>query len=94
MNGFESMTTTTQPTVPPQAASGADQFGASLSREEIDRHIARGHQLRARELQQWGQRIARTWGSLFRRRGRLIPDSMRPIGPMPTSLWALGGRER
>ena len=79
MNGFESSTNTT---VQPKAATGAGIFGTQLSREEIERHIARGRRLRAKELQQWGQRVARTWGSLFRRRGRLIPASMRNGQPL------------
>jgi hypothetical protein len=82
MNGFENSTTAGRP----QSATGAGDSGAQLSREEIERYIARAHRLRADELQQWGQRIARTWGSLFRRPGRLIPAGTRgsePLQPAP-----------
>lgn len=81
MSGFESSNTTDKP----QTAPGVDAFGTQLSREEIERHIARGHWLRAQELQQWGQRVARTWGSLFRRPGRLIPKSARAGEPLPAT---------
>jgi hypothetical protein len=44
-----------------------------MTRQDIDRGIARAHRLRAEHLAAWGQRVARTWGSLFRRHGRLLP---------------------
>lgn len=44
-----------------------------MTRQDIDRSVARAHQLRAQHLAAWGQRVARTWGSLFRRPGRLLP---------------------
>jgi hypothetical protein len=47
--------------------------GFQMTRQDIDRCIARAYRLRAEQLATWGQRIARTWGSLFRRPGRLLP---------------------
>jgi hypothetical protein len=47
--------------------------GFQMTRQDIDRCIARAHRLRAEHLAAWGQRVARTWGSLFRRPGRLLP---------------------
>jgi hypothetical protein len=44
-----------------------------MTRHDIDRCIARAHRLRAEHMATWGQRIARTWASLFRRPGRLLP---------------------
>lgn len=43
-----------------------------MTRQDIDLGIARAHQLRAQHFAAWGQRVARTWGSLFRR-PRLLP---------------------
>ncbi len=47
--------------------------GFQMTRQEIDRSIARAHRLRAEHLAAWGQKFARTWASLFRRPGRLLP---------------------
>jgi hypothetical protein len=82
MSGFDSFRTTDEL----ESALGADASRTHLSREGIQRHVARAHRLRADELHQWGRRVARTWASLFRRPGRLIPDSMRagePLQPAP-----------
>jgi|APTNR8051073442_1049403.scaffolds.fasta_scaffold25119_2 hypothetical protein len=81
MNGFGSFTTTGEP----QATFGDGATGARLSREEIDRCIARAHRLRAEELHQWGRRVSRTFASLFRRHARMIPDDARgkPMQPAP-----------
>lgn len=44
-----------------------------MTRQDIDRCIARAYRLRAERLAAWGQKVACTWGSLFRRPGRLLP---------------------
>ncbi len=43
------------------------------SREEIDRLVRRGRQLRALHLAAWGAQMFETWKSLFRRPGSVIP---------------------
>ncbi|HYN38202.1 MAG TPA: hypothetical protein VES39_03015 [Rhodospirillales bacterium] len=48
-----------------------------MTRQDIDRCIARAHRLRAEQLAAWGRNVARTWRSLFRRPGRLLPTQAR-----------------
>jgi hypothetical protein len=47
----------------------------NMTRQDIDRYVARAHQLRAERLGEWGRQIAQTWASLFRRHGRLLPSN-------------------
>ena len=44
-----------------------------MTRQDIDRCIARAHWLRAEQFAIWGGKFARTWGSLFRRSKPLLP---------------------
>ena len=82
MNGFEKSTTIARP----QPAFGVGVPGTRLSREEIDRSIARAHRLRAEEFRRWGHQVALTWASLFRRPGRMVQNTGqtgKPLHPMP-----------
>lgn len=51
--------------------------GFKMTRQDIDRCIARAYRLRAEHFAGWGRSLARTWGSLFRRPGRLLPPHAR-----------------
>ena len=44
-----------------------------MTRSDLQRAIARGHELRAQQFAAWGRKVALTWASLFRRQGRLLP---------------------
>ena len=67
MHGFNSLENTNH--IPVTSANG----DAPLSRYDIDRGIARGHQLRAAHLRMRGQTIACTISALFHHVGRLMP---------------------
>ncbi|MBK8174979.1 MAG: hypothetical protein IPK66_06865 [Rhodospirillales bacterium] len=47
----------------------------AMERETIHRHVARGRDLRAEHIAQWGRSVARTWASLFRGPSRLLTPS-------------------
>lgn len=59
MNGFDDLDTT--PNTP------------DLTRSDIQGGISRGQRRRAKQLADWGRKVALTWASLFRRPGRLLP---------------------
>jgi hypothetical protein len=50
---------------------------SDLSREEIDRCVARGRALRSAHFAEYGRRLARSWASVFSRPGRLAPHAGR-----------------
>lgn len=56
-----------------QSAAFSTSEDFQMTRQDIGRYIARAHRLRAEHLATWGQKVARTWASLFRRPGRLLP---------------------
>ncbi len=73
MNGFEN----------PKAMSNFEEAISvdipkisTMPLDEIERCVARGRQLRAAHLSEWGRRIALTWASVFRRPGRIMPPTM------------------
>lgn len=49
---------------------------SAMPLDEIERHIARGRQLRSAHFAAWGRRLAQTWASVFRRPGRMVPPAM------------------
>lgn len=49
---------------------------SNMSIDEIERYVARGRQLRSAHFAEWGRRLALTWGSVFRRPGRIVPPTM------------------
>ena len=59
MNGFDSL--------------DPEQNIPDMTRLDLQRGIARGHELRAEQFAAWGRKVALTWASLFRRHGRLLP---------------------
>jgi hypothetical protein len=74
MNGFDSLE------LDPRhqgAAHSTTTEVFDMTRDDIQRSIARAHRLRAEHLAAWGQRVARTWGSLFRRPRHLLPTHTR-----------------
>jgi hypothetical protein len=74
MTRFESPNTTS-------FSSGDEPMAAprvsELSREDINRYVARGRALRSAYFAEYGQRLARSWASVFRRPGRLVPHAGR-----------------
>jgi len=49
---------------------------STMPLDEIERYVARGRQLRSAHFAAWGRRLGRTWASVFRRPGRIVPPSM------------------
>lgn len=73
MNGFESPTVMTNA----KETNALDVPKVShMSIDEIERYVARGRQLRSAHFAEWGRRLALTWGSVFRRPGRIVPPAM------------------
>lgn len=60
-------------TTPHQSDKSLTSENLQMTRQDLDRCIARAYRLRAEHLAAWGQKVAGTWGSLFRRPGRLLP---------------------
>ena len=84
MNGFDSLETKERHASALTATKISD-----MSRHDVQRRIARAQQLRAEQFAAWGRRVAQTWGSLFRRPGRLLPTHARPRDRMATGDSAL-----
>jgi hypothetical protein len=72
MNGFDSLQTKERH----ESALTATKI-SDMTRHDIQRSIARAQRLRAERLAKWGRKVAQTWGSLFRRPGRLLPTHTR-----------------
>jgi hypothetical protein len=77
MYGFEN------PNVEPESKSKSEEAKvedipeiSTLSWDEIERCVARGRQLRSAHFAEWGRRLARTWGSVFRGPGRILPPNV------------------
>jgi hypothetical protein len=49
---------------------------STMPLDEIERYVALGRQLRSAQFAAWGRRLGRTWASVFRRPGRIVPPSM------------------
>ncbi len=49
---------------------------STMSWDEIERCVARGRQMRSAHFAEWGRRLARTWASVFRGPGRIVPPGM------------------
>ena len=49
---------------------------STMSLDEIERCVTRGRQLRSAHFAEWGRRLARTWASVFRGPGRIVPPTM------------------
>jgi hypothetical protein len=72
MNGFDSLETKERHESALKATKISD-----MTRHDIQRSIARAQQLRAEQFAEWGRKVAQTWGSVFRRPGRLLPTHTR-----------------
>ena len=72
MNGFDSSVSKEGRESAPTTTKISD-----MTRHDIQRHIARAYRLRAEHLADWGRKVARTWASLFRGPGRLLPTHIR-----------------
>jgi hypothetical protein len=72
MNGFDSLKSKERH----ESALTATKI-SDMTRHDIQRSIARAQELRAEQFAEWGRKVAQTWGSLFRRPGRLLPTHTR-----------------
>jgi hypothetical protein len=72
MNGFDSLESKERH----ESALTATKI-SDMTRHDIQRSIARAHQLRAEQFAEWGRKMAQMWASVFRRPGRLLPTRTR-----------------
>lgn len=69
--------------IPGQTAPSSQTY--ELTRDDMERCVARARQMRAEYIRTWVRNVARSWRSVFRRPGRLLPANLAAREPVSHS---------
>jgi hypothetical protein len=72
MNGFESLKKQQQSSNATSTSATPDEL-FEMTREDIERSVARAHQLRAEQFAVWGRNVARACAGAFGHRNDSLP---------------------